>query len=315
MATYEAGVFKDKHYDTLLDAQNDPTIEDRMTCFIAGKLYYKFGGVFQEVKMEIHNGIYLDLITVGSPEVPNPIVGVPYLFFDPDAVTYYLMATAGDGSFRPIPFDARFLLKESSILGSLIESNAIATNHIINQNITTEKYAYDSIIGYNHIRSGTIRNGQLDNHSVSTNNYSPYSITSGAIGNGEVKNANIDTGAVTDSKIANVDGGKITSGFEQSLTTWSSYYYGTGVSEFTIPSLDGRKTRSYVYINASWGGTIGELNVSVQGIAMTFRLEAFSHSFNFRVPLVSNEDVLVSISASSIDHSYRYRYVRETVFG
>jgi hypothetical protein len=203
MATYEAGVFKDKHYDTLLDAQNDPTIEDRMTCFIAGKLYYKFGGVFQEVKMEIHNGIYLDLITVGSPEVPNPIVGVPYLFYDPDAVTYYLMVTAGDGTFWPIPFDARFLLKESSILGSLIESDAIATHHIINQNITTEKYAYNSIIGYNHIQSGSIQNEQLAAHSVGTNNYSPYSITSGAIGNGEVKNANIDTGAVTNSKIAN----------------------------------------------------------------------------------------------------------------
>jgi len=329
MATYEAGVFKDKHYDTLLDAQNDPTIEDRMTCFIAGKLYYKFGGVFQEVKMEIHNGIYLDLITVGSPEVPNPIVGVPYLFFDPDAVTYYLMATAGDGSFRPIPFDARFLLKESSILGSLIESNAIATNHIINQNITTEKYAYNSIIGYNHIQNGSIQNEQLAVHSVGANNYSPYSITSGAIGNGEVKNANIATGAVTNSKISDVDASKITGElpissidytFEQSLSAWSDFV--SDNTDFTIPALSSGKTRSYVYLEVKNNPDIGNpsdwkyMLITVQGVSMYFMYSntILADTFTFKVPLVSNESVLVEVSSSE-NNTYKYRYVRESVFG
>ena len=313
MATYEAGVFKDKHYDTLLDAQNDPTIEDRMTCFIAGKLYYKFGGVFQEVKMEIHNGLYDDLISIGNPEVTNPIPGVPYLFYDPERVTYFLMLSNGDGTFSPVKFAAYGLLSNSTIERQLIATDAIATHHIIDQNITTEKYAYNSIIGYNHILNGSIKNEQLDTHCVGTNNYSPYSITSGAIGNGEVKNANIDTGAVTDSKIANVDGGKITSGFEQSLSSWSSYV--SDNTDFTIPALSGRKTRSYVYVDLEWIGVNVGITVSVQGLEMFFGAFSYNRSHSFQVPLVSDEGVIVSISPSSSDFTYRYRYVRETVFG
>ena len=130
MATYEAGVFKDKHYDTLLDAQNDPTIEDRMTCFIAGKLYYKFGGVFQEVKMEIHNGSYTDLTTIGSVEVPNPIIGVPYLFFDPDTLAYHIMSSDDGVTFGSLKLLGYDLLLSRSITYNLIDDDQILARHI-----------------------------------------------------------------------------------------------------------------------------------------------------------------------------------------
>jgi len=326
MPTYEAGLFKNKNYDSILDANNDETLEDRMYCFIAGKAYYKYDGVLQEIKMEVHTGVYSDLTTIGSAEIANPIAGVPYLFYDPEANTNYLMIGTAGAAFSPVKFWGEYLLTDESVDSRQLKDNSIWTRHILDQNITTEKYAFDSIVGTAHIKDGSIYLEQMGSQSVGAGQYVPQSISSLHIKNGEVKGINIETGAVTNSKIVSVGAEKITGQlpvssidytFEQSLSDWSSFV--SDDTDISIPSLNSKKTMTCLYIEVRNDQDVSNsISLSVNGMTMNFRYDSFTSGenacFTFPLPLVSDGTQTISVS-STASNFYRYRYSRQTVLG